>query len=326
MYKFATQPASELEEVFKETAADRGLKPGVIEKDFWVCWLLGLMYGDDHLKKHLKFKGGTSLSKVYHLIERFSEDIDLLIDVDEISDEPLVADRSKGQQKKFSKKLRESGLKYLQDVFLPKLVDMTAGVCSAEIVEDTTNQIKVLYPCAFEEGSLLPYILLEIGPMGAWTPSESKSIISFAAEQYPNLFDISKCEVETIIAERTFWEKITILHGNAHRSKNKPVPTRHSRHYYDIHQMHLCGTSSNAIDDISLMRNVMEFKRQIYPQNWAGDLNLKPGSFKLIPPEHINKTLLNDYDEMEEMFFGKAPSWDEIVISITELESEINNL
>jgi len=326
MRDFAKRPAVEREQVFRETAAKRGQKPGVIEKDFWVCWILGLLYEDDYLGSHIKFKGGTSLSKGYGLIERFSEDIDLLIDSEELIDEPLISGRTPNQQARFNKKLRKAGQKYLEETFEPKLDQMMGGLCDAVIVPDTTNEIRVEYPRAFDEESLLPYILLEIGPMGATTPSEQREIIPYSAEEYPELFEQAVVKVNTIKAERTFWEKITILHSNAHSPIDRKTQDRPSRHYYDVHQMHINGLSAKAIKEIELMRNVMQFKQLIYPQKWASDDDLLPGSFSLVPPEHMMKDLLADYAEMDEMFFYDAPDWEEIMTSVADIEVKINNL
>jgi hypothetical protein len=326
MYDFAKRPDVEREELFREVAAERGQKPGIIEKDFWVCWLLGLLYDDAYVQEHIKFKGGTSLSKAYGLIERFSEDIDLLIDASELTDEPLISERGSGQRQRFIEALRQSGLDYLKSSFMPKLIGMMGGICSAQLVPGAYNQIKIDYPRAFTEKSLLPYILLEIGPVGASKPATNRTIASYAAHNYPELFKVAETNVETIIAERTFWEKITILHANAHRDESRPVGERHSRHYYDIHQMHLGGVSHSAVGDKDLMQDVMEHKRNLYKQGWAKDDELKSGSFKLIPPESVMKDLIKDYAEMQEMFFYEAPKWDVIMKSIEVIEQEINNI
>ncbi|MEA3287419.1 MAG: nucleotidyl transferase AbiEii/AbiGii toxin family protein [Candidatus Marinimicrobia bacterium] len=325
MYDFAKRSDGERKEIFSEAAAERVQKPEVIEKDFWVCWLLGLLYGDKYVQKYIKFKGGTSLSKAYGLIERFSEDIDLLIDAEEMTDQPLIAERSSRQRTDFIEELRRAGLDYLKSSFLPKLEGLMNGVCSAEIVPGTYNQIKIDYPRAFTEKSLLPYILLEIGPVGASRPSENMSITPYTAEQYPELFKVAETKVETILAERTFWEKITILHANAHRDEGRPVKERNSRHYYDIHQMYIDDkVREKALQNEDLMQDVMNVKRHLYKQGWAHDENLKPRSFKLIPPKHVMKDLILDYAEMEEMFFYEAPKWEDIMESVTDLEAKIN--
>ncbi len=326
MYDFARRPDSEREELFREVAAERGQKPSVIEKDFWVCWLLGLLYGDAYVQEHIKFKGGTSLSKAYGLIERFSEDIDLLIDASELTDEPLIAQRSSRERNDFIETLRQAGLDYLKGSFIPKLESLMGGICSAELVPNEFNQIKINYPRVFTEKSLLPYILLEIGPVGASKPSENRSITPYAAVQYPNLFKVVETNIETIIAERTFWEKITILHANAHRDDTRRVGKRHSRHYYDIYQMHLGGVSEKAVQNVALMWDVMKHKHHLYKQGWAKDDDLKPGSFKLIPPSSVRKDLVKDFAAMQEMFFYEAPEWDVIMDTIAVIETEINSI
>lgn len=327
MYKITRFSADERHELFSETAARRGQSPGIIEKDFWVCWVLGLLFGDSEISQQIKFKGGTSLSKVYHLIERFSEDVDLLLDASLFSDIQLMDEsRSAGQQSKINKRLRQASRDYLTDTFVPRLNVLLDGVCTASIADASFNEIRVDYPRSFDEQSILPYIVLEIGPMGAMTPSGRFTIQPYAAEEFPKQFKTPQVAVECILAERTFWEKITILHTNAHRTAHKPIPARHSRHYYDIYQMMSDKVKDRALTDTPLMQSVTAFKRQVYPQGWASDELAAPGTFKLVPIDAIRKDLEADYKEMEQMFFGSAPSFGDVMSQIAQLEAEVNKI
>ena len=327
VYKIATLKQDKRRDLFYETAARRGQRPGIIEKDFWVCWVLGLLFGDKEISPNIKFKGGTSLSKVYQLIERFSEDVDLLLDASLFSDIQLMDEsRSSGQQSKVNKQLRQESKSYLTDKFVPGLNERFDGICLAAMVDNSYNEIKISYPRAFAEKAILPHIILEIGPMGAMTPSDYFLIKPYAAETFPDLFETHEVSVECILAERTFWEKITILHANAHRTGDRPVPERHSRHYYDVSQMMGNEVKDRALADKKLMQAVTAFKRQVYPQGWAGDDLSTPGSFKLIPFETTRKDLEVDYLEMQQMFFGSAPSFGDVMAQIAQLEAEINKI
>ena len=190
--------------------------------------------------------------------------------------------------------------------------------------EDSLDVINVQYPSAFEKTYLRPEIRLEIGVFAAWLPNDSYAIHPYAAEVFPAQFKQSSTEVKAIKAKRTFWEKATILHCEAHRPENKIQPTRHSRHYYDLMVMAKSPVKGQAFEDISLLHDVVEFKKKFYPCGWAHyDLAI-PGTFKLMPPEHILWNLQKDYKDMKIMFFGQTPEFEEIMASMEILEKEIN--
>ena len=113
MDSVARLSSNERNELFFETAVKKGMTPAVVEKDFWVTWTLGKIFINPDLNSILKFKGGTSLSKVYGLIERFSEDIDLILNWKILTDEDPQEDRSKKQQKKLIEKIRETARSYI---------------------------------------------------------------------------------------------------------------------------------------------------------------------------------------------------------------------
>jgi hypothetical protein len=130
--------------------------------------------------------------------------------------------------------------------------------------------------------------------------------------------------VRAIKAERTFWEKITILHQEAFRPEGKPQPSGYSRHYYDTAMMSQSPVRKAALSDTELMRNVVEFKKKFYPRAWANYDKAVPGTFKIVPPVHVLVSLKRDYVMMENMIFGKYPPFDEIMEVLRNLEKEIN--
>jgi hypothetical protein len=316
----------EREELFNEAAAQKGVRPGIIEKDFWVCWILGKLYQDDFIKSKIMFKGGTSLSKVFGLIERFSEDIDLILDWWEITDDDPEEERSKRKQVDFNTEIRQASYTYLNDIFLPKVQELTAGVCEAEIDPDKPNEVIIKYPKTLPEEYLRPEILLETGPIAAWVPNSAYMISPYAAQEFPDQFKSAEVEVMAIKAERTFWEKATILHHEANRPVGNTQPKGYSRHYYDMMKMAVSDVKGTAFQDIDLLKQVVEFKKKFYYRAWAKYEEAIPGTLKLIPPGHVLDRIVQDYKEMEIMIFGEVPSLDEILRKLTELESEINAL
>ena len=123
MKTFAKQSNRDLSDVFNETALIMHLQPNVIEKDFWVCFLIDHIFNDCKYKDAFVFKGGTSLSKVYHVIERFSEDVDLILDWRKIIDDEINPwqERSRSKQDKFNKQINAEAAKFYKDILVPQL-------------------------------------------------------------------------------------------------------------------------------------------------------------------------------------------------------------
>ncbi len=326
MNKIANLPKQQRSELFLETATLMNTTNSIIEKDFWVVWTLDKIFSDDRLNKILMFKGGTSLSKVFNLIGRFSEDIDLILDWRLVSNEnPLNEQESKNKQVKFNEQINENAKEYIQNELLPIISQILSPLCTCIIAEDGFS-INVRYPNAFDDNYLRPEILLEIGPLASWLPSDSFEISSFAAQKFPQVFEKTKCSVNTIVAKRTFWEKVTILHHEANRPEESPIPTRYSRHYYDLAMMAQSEVKNEALADLELLKNVVNFKQKFYPRSWAKYEEAVPGTLKLLPPEFRLDSLEKDYKAMQNMIFDKYISFDEIIDILRNLEKEINEV
>lgn len=314
MNKVAQLSPEHRAELIKETAERVGLSPSAVEKDFWVVWVLDKLFRSELLADKIIFKGGTSLSKVFGLIRRFSEDIDLILDWNEVVAEDPNLERSKNKQDKFNKSVSELSRKYIADVFLPEVVEALGGVCSAEIEAGAPDVINIRYPSSFGSGYLRPEIRLEIGPLALWVPNARYEIRSYMAETFPDVFEVSSCRVTAIKAERTFWEKATILHAEAFRPESKQLPLRYSRHYYDLAMMAAhAPVKEAAFGNLELLHTVAEFKAKFYPASWANYALAKPGTFKLMPTQTNQKFLAHDYEQMEVMFFGEIPPFGDLL-------------
>jgi hypothetical protein len=326
MNKIANLPKQQRSELFSETATLMNTTNSIVEKDFWVIWTLDKIFSDDRLNKILMFKGGTSLSKVFNLIGRFSEDIDLILDWRLVSNEnPLNEQESKNKQVKFNEQINENAKEYIENELLPIISQNLSPLCTCSMVEDGFS-INVRYPNAFDDNYLRPEILLEIGPLASWLPSDSFEISSFAAQKFPEVFEQPICIVHTIVAKRTFWEKATILHHEANRPEESSMPTRYSRHYYDLAMMALNEVKEEALSDLDLLQNVVEFKQKFYPRTWAKYEEAVPGTLKLLPPEFRLDSLEKDYKAMQNMIFDKYISFEEIIGILGNLEKEINKV
>lgn len=313
-------------ELFSGTADHKGISSAIAEKDFWVSWVLMRLFEHLELSQKILFKGGTSLSKAFHLIERFSEDIDLVLDWRLLTKDNPKKDRSKKQQNIFNENLRKSAGEYVQDKIMAWVKESVGDVCSVESDEEDKRVIHIHYPGVFEDQYLRADIRLEIGPFSEWVPRAEYFISPYAAEAFPAVFSIPQCRVVAIKAERTFWEKAVILHKEAFRTEKQPMPIRYSRHYYDLAVMANSNVKADALNDLKLLEQVVEFNDRFFPRVWAHYELVKPGTIRLMPPAHFEKSLRSDYDDMRHMIFGNYPKFDEILKIIKNFEDEINAL
>ncbi|MFA7083084.1 MAG: nucleotidyl transferase AbiEii/AbiGii toxin family protein [Arcobacteraceae bacterium] len=326
MNKVANLAKEQRSELFTQSALKMSTTKAIIEKDFWVVWVLDKIFADSRLNKILMFKGGTSLSKVFNLIGRFSEDIDLILDWTEITKIDLTKTAaSKSQQVKLNETINNDAKVYIKEQLLPILKEILSSQCVCVIDETNEYNIEVTYPSTFKDRYLRPQILLEIGPLASWLPSDSFTISSYASSCFPKVFEQVFVKVNAIIAKRTFWEKATILHQETNREENKLLPPRYSRHYYDLALMARSEVKDEALNDFTLLAQVVDFKNKFYPSTWAKFDDAKKGTIKLVPSIYRFATLKNDYKEMQDMIFDKKLSFEEIIDTLQELEDEINS-
>jgi hypothetical protein len=339
--EFARRPPAERSEVFEETAARRGIGRAVIvEKDFWVTWVLAQLYAADGLSPTanddpvLLFKGGTSLSKAYGLIDRFSEDIDLTVDhgvLIEIDDDPDEPDISKNERKRRIEKTAKACAAYVADSVAPflnaRLADM--GAAEVRIDEEDPQTVRVIYPYALssavygQTGYVNSELRLEFGARGAMWPSERREVTSFAAVEFPDLFTQPATPVFVLSPQRTFWEKATILHAIA-SSGRLPNSERQSRHYADLVRIGATEAGRDAIADTELLIEVADHKAAYFPAASARYDLARPGTLRLSPPNELEQTLERDYARMREMFMAEPPTFREVMAAIRDLENRIN--
>ena len=327
MREMARRPEKDRRDLFRAAAQKMDVHEAIVEKDFWVCWVLDYLFRESPWKDHLAFKGGTSLSKAFGAIERFSEDIDLILDWRTLGYSPNEpwAQRSATKQDAFGKESNQRTAEFLAREFVPTIRPALAERLGTDLeVEAREQETLIPYPRAFSLAAVQPQIRLEIGPIAAWVPNEPRTIRPYAAEQFPQLFSQAESTVRTIAAERTFWEKATILHQEAHRALEKPLPPRYSRHYYDLYRLSRSPIREKALARMDLLQDVAQFKIRFYRCPWAKYEEAKPGSLRLLPPEHHGAELQRDYRSMRAMLFGRVPTFEAIVTELAALEKQIN--
>ena len=328
MHNFINRPEQEQRELISQTAAKLDMEPAAIEKDFWVCWILKQLFLSP-LKDSIIFKGGTSLSKVYGLIKRFSEDIDIILNWDDFQTScnwNPGEKYGKAGREKMLKALDEWNTRQIANAILPIVQECCGTMCSAEIPENAPEVIAITYPKICNCSYIRPQILLEIGPKAAWNPHAEHTVRPYMAEAYPNLFHKPESRVVVTTAERAFWEKVTILHAQAMRPSK--LPPRYARHYYDTVMMaRHAELLKNAFADTKLLYQVAAFKYYFYRAGWADYPHAVPGSIHLMPCASVLADLDSDYNNMKrEMLPADAPPLPTLLEELAELEAAINQL
>ncbi|SRR5579875_1672862 len=340
----ARMPPADRADLFATTAKQRSLLAEIVEKDFWVCWSLKRVFTLPDPPAGLIFKGGTSLSKVFNAIERFSEDVDLSFNRADLGfggeHDPLHAPSGK-KAKQWREALTETCRRVIHEKFLPQLTATLAeaireppgAVWRLELDPEDANQQTLLfhYPSARKPreaegpGYIKPYVRLEIGARAEHWPSLQATITPYAAEEFPQTFRNPACSVRVLAAERTFWEKATLLHAWHHAPADKPFRDGQSRHYYDVVRMYEKGFGKEAMRDTNLLLKVAEHKDVFFPAASAKYEEAKPGTLRLVPPQARLPELEKDYRKMQEMIFTEPPPLDHLLTVLREIEALINH-
>ena len=283
-------------ELFEQTAQQTGIEAVIVEKDFWVCWTLKELFRLPEMGEHLIFKGGTSLSKVFKLIERFSEDIDVSIVRGFLgfggANEPEAGGSNKEKQRRIDA-LRAACQQKIANDLQPALeIVIKSKVRSDEtwsLRTDTTDPdgqtLLFDYPSAWPVAGaayVRQTVKIEMGARADHWPCEAKPITPYVAEEFPQTFRETTCTVKVLSVERTFWEKATILHAEVHRPAEKAMPGKYSRHYADLAALADHPAAAHAITRDDLRARVVEHKQVFFASAWARFETAVPGTFRLI--------------------------------------------
>jgi hypothetical protein len=286
----------------------------------------------------LLFKGGTSLSKGYGLIQRFSEDIDVTVFRDDLDEAASVEELEGLSNKKRRAKLdaiRDACRAYitgpLRDFLTAQLVDITNGAGRVELDEaDADGQTLLLWYPEVEprDGAYVrPAIRLESGAKSALDPNGPITITPYVAEEAAGI-DLTVADVTTIEATRTFWDKVVIAHGlrrwYERRGELRQEGQRVSRHYYDLHCLLRSETGQAALGDLDLGADCVRHARMFFDRPDYDLASAVPGSFAIAPSPEMVDALARDYANTTAMIFGTPPSFDDILESARQIEQDIN--
>lgn len=310
--------------------AGPGKTAQILEKDIWLCWALGALFSMPN-KLPMAFKGGTSLSKVFGLIDCFSEDIDITIDCKALSNEdPFSPDISKSKLKKLSIQLKSNVTEHIKDTILPyleeKLAQTNDNNCKIEL-DDDGETVYLRYSSAISNMHeyLSESIKLEFGGRNLTVPNNTHTVSPYA-HKYRNDLEFQRANVTVLSPERTFWEKATLIHVECNRTGLKADPDRISRHWYDIIQISQDEIGSNAIKNLTLLNEFVNLKKIFFNSGYANYDNCINGDIRLLPNNNLLSHLHADFNKMLDanMFYGEKPIFDDIMRKIKQLEETIN--
>jgi predicted nucleotidyltransferase component of viral defense system len=317
--------------VIEQLVNKMGLPAQSIEKDLWVTTILQLIFSLPFANK-LVFKGGTSLSKIWNLIERFSEDIDLAIDR-EIFD--LQGDLTVKQLKKLRKQsslfVKETFCIELQEIF--KKYDLQ-NLCSIEAQPDgegdktypEPRRIFIHYQSLFDTLSYVKAeIVLEIGARSLIEPTEKSEVKSMISENLPVETTLINSQIITAVPEKTFIEKIFLLH-EIFTGKGNMLANRKSRHLYDLEKMMDKKLAIKVISNDILWNTIRHHREKFTHINGIDySQDIRP-NISLIPPTQVIDDWRQDYETMQNtMIYGNSLTFDHLIDRMKQLEERIRN-
>lgn len=338
--RIITATPEERRDLFLTTANRLGTPLQNVEKDFWVTCVLDLLFnGRQPEEPRLLFKGGTSLSKAYGLISRFSEDIDITVFREDLGQDIEVNDLeglSGKQQRLRLEKIKQACQLYIQETLSDRLNHQIRSLLSIEkdiVVNDPGDRdgqtLLVHYPITRpdETGYIKPAVKIEAGAKSALDPHRTVMVQPYVAQDLTTA-NLAVNGIVTIDAERTFWDKVIILHGlrrwHDKRGTLRQQGHRVSRHYYDIYQLMQSTVGQKAISNQTLGEDCKRHALMFFNSTDLDLRSAQPGTFSLIPTSSMIDELKRDYQSMTTMIFGEVPEFSMVLETIEKLESQLN--
>lgn len=336
MNRFLTLPADERRRLCEEAENRLGLEASSIEKDFWVCWTLRELFALPEIGEHLTFKGGTSLSKGWRLIERFSEDIDVVVERDYLGfggeRAPEQAGSNRERERRLDAVLQACAALVggaLRQALEERCRLALAALPGWDLVEDPEDEdrqtLLFSYPSVLPAHAYLrPVVRIELGARSDTEPSLNPTLRPYLAEAFPDELTDSVFSLRAVAPERTFWEKAMLLHEETYRAGDGPK-ARLARHYYDLWCLIRAGVAQRALEDAELFARVATHRSVFFRRSREAQKSLRPGSLRLLPAADRRTAWAEDYEAMREsMFFGEAPGFNEVLLVVGDFELRFN--
>jgi len=307
--------------------------PQSVEKDVWVTTVLRALFSLPYAD-HLSFKGGTSLSKCYNLIERFSEDIDIAVCREFLG---FIGALSKTQ---INDKLRRAACSFVRERLqfdVAKQLEnqgIKPGLFSVKvnITPVTTTDpeiIEVHYKSRYNELSYLkPVVKIEVSGRSMNEPLQKIALQSIVDKEFPDAsFADIPFDVNAVVPERTFLEKICLLHEEFAKPQEFMRTERMSRHLYDLVKLDDAGVSEKALSNKELYHSIAEHRRMFVGLKGFDYSTLAPQTIKIVPPDFIISQWQQDYETMREtMIYGKSLPFNDLIDKIQQLNESINRI
>jgi len=329
--RFLLLDSDERRDAYEVAAQHFDLPGAVIEKDVWICWVLGVLFGEPEPSRYpMAFKGGTSLSKVFDAIFRFSEDVDLTVGLS-----PSFANgeipASRNQRDKLRKEVTEELERHLDHDVEPLLTAALSPMAGGErhsVEREGADFVWVEYPSCYasEVGYIRERIKLEYGARNRIEPNEPHTISPYLADLLPADVTLPTAEVDVLSPKRTFWEKATLAHDFCNRAQWRTNANRVSRHWYDLAALADHQIGVDALADRGLLADVVRVKDAFYQTKTSDYDACLSGGLRLLPDKEGIHALAVDYERMMEagMFSTTPPAIDAIIERLARLEVEIN--
>lgn len=318
--------------LIKQHSPDLGMLDQLVEKDIWICWTLEKLF-EMPGRLPMGFKGGTSLSKAYGTIDRFSEDVDITLDYKGFG-ESLPEAATRNQIDKLNKRLKDFVLKHTRDTVKPYFEKLLWELSTQEknkvAIDETGEEVRIFYPSVFgknDDSYLRQYVLLEFGGRNIIEPNEEKKILPYLSSTLSE-YEFPEPTVTVLAFMRTFWEKITLAHVECHRDNLRSDASRLSRHWYDIYKMSLTLAEDELVRSLELLADVVRHKKIFFHSSYANyDACLK-GKLRIVPDQKASKILAKDFNNMVAagMFYIDPPSFQDVLEELRNLEQKINEL
>jgi hypothetical protein len=332
-------------DVFLSAAARLGTPEQNVEKDFWVTWTLDVLFNGLPVgHPRFLFKGGTSLSKAYGLISRFSEDIDITVFREDLGQATSVSELEAMSRKKRQAQLhaiKDACRDYIQNTLAKQFSEIVQVAVAQSNIEPSVPSVAIDPDDADGQSLLFWYpavttghgdyirsaVKIEFGAKSALDPHEELSIVPYISEDVPRL-GLGADGVTTVVAERTFWDKIVILHGVRNWFERRGVlrgeGQRVSRHYYDVHRILQSELGARAVGDRALGADCVAHARMFFSSPDLGLDRAVPGTFSLTASDAMARELRRDYTRMTGMIIGTPPEFEEVMASVAALENALN--
>ncbi len=334
MAEFFQLSTAERQDALNAVADISGLPPYLLEKDIWVVWALHQLFTGPYAE-HLVFKGGTSLSKAYGVIRRFSEDVDLTYDIraiagDLVGDSDVHLPATKSQEKKWSKEIHTRLSDWVTTEIVPRIKQALDLNGLPATVRAEGDKVFIDYaPLVTGTGYVSPAVMLEFGARSTGEPSESRVIRCDAAE-FLEAVKFPTATPEVMRPERTFWEKATAIHVFCAQGAFRGGD-RFARHWHDLTRLDATGFADAAITDKALARAVADHKSVFFVENNTHGVAIDyhaavAGGLQLVPDDDALAKLAADYQQMVDdgLFLDDAEPFETLLDRCRAIQQKAN--